>query len=155
MTDQADESTKADVEAVAYRLLARRDHARRELADKLRRRHFDTALIEEVLDECAASGYLDDRRFSLHQGGILARKCWGPLQIRQKLRLRGVAADIIDDTLETLRDDFDWEHQARDRLHCRFDTADKLDTDDRARAYRHLTYRGYPSALVRRILFDH
>ena len=155
MADDRDEQpTRADVEGSAARFLSRRDHGRGELRDKLRKRDYPDELIDDVLDDFEEWGYLDDEKFAREQGAILARKCWGPRQILHKLRARGVDETIVDQALAEIGEEEDWEERARERLHSRFGRADELDDKDQKRAYRHLTYRGYYPALVRRLLFD-
>lgn len=145
---------RATVQAAAYRLLARRDHARGELTQKLRQRHFPDILIQQVLDECEQAGYLDDERFAAEQGRILAKKAWGPRQIAHKLRARGVADHILSKIIDEITDELDLVALAKQRLLRRFGPPHSLDETQRQRAYRHLIYRGYSSHLVRRILFE-
>lgn len=152
MTD--DEPTYADVEKTAYRLLARRGHARGELEKKLRRRDYPDELIREVVDDCVQAGYVDDEQFALRQGEMLARKSWGPHQIRNKLRGRGVDDTVIDAALTELSDQFDWSDTARTRLESKFGSPDELDDRTRQKAYRHLMHRGFSSSMIRRLLFD-
>lgn len=152
--DDSDAVLRADVDAAVARILARRDHARGELVDKLRRRNMPMELIDEVLNDYTERGVLDDARFASEQGAILARKCWGPRQIAAKLRARGVADAIIDDVLAELGGDKRWRKRATERLHSRFGESSELSDADQRRAYRHLTYRGYSPGLVRRLLFD-
>lgn len=149
-----EEPTRGDVEAAAARFLARRDHARVELAQKLERHDFPDELVEEVLDSLEEFGYLDDERFALVQGGILARKCWGPRQIAQKLRSRGVDDSIIDEALAEIGREEDWRERALQRMISRFGHPRELNESERQKAFRHLTYRGYSGNLIRRLLFD-
>lgn len=155
MNEDDDKPTRSDVEAVAYRLLSRRGHACTELKRKLDRRDFPKALIDEVVDECVQAGYVDDERFAREQAAILVRKCWGPLQIRNKLRARGVCDVVIDDALAELDEGTDWQETALDRLCSRFGRPETLDDNAQQKAFRHLRYRGYPGSLIRRLLFDH
>lgn len=148
------EPTRNDVEAAAYTYLARRDHGRGELKTKLLRKDFPPALVEDVLDTLEEAGYVDDRKFACHQGSILARKSWGPLQIGAKLRARGVSSEVIDEALAEISAQEDFSSHARHRLQTRFGEASSLDDKTRQKAFRHLIYRGYPSNLVRRLLFD-
>lgn len=146
--------TKGDVEAVAMRFLGRRDYGREELARKLRDRQLPPELIAEVLADYEEAGYLDDRRFATTQGEILARKCWGPLQIRHKLKSRGIDDAVVDEALAKIGDAAFWRGQAGERLQKKFGAATELSQNDKQRAYRHLTYRGFAPALVRQVLFD-
>lgn len=149
-----DKPDRAAVQATAYRLLARRDHARQELARKLRQRKLPEELIQDVLDECDRAGYLDDQRFAALQGRILARKGWGPRRIDQKLRERGVDASVISQTLDEISAEVDFQALATERLLSRFGPPERLDDAQRQRAFRHLLHRGYFSALIRHLLFE-
>ena len=146
--------THSDVESAAYTYLARRDHSRAELQKKLIGKDFPPALIDEVLDTLEEAGYVDDGNFARHQGSILARKCWGPLQIRAKLRARGLASDLIDEALAEIASEEDFSSHALHRLTSRFGDTSTLDQKTRQKAYRHLVHRGYSPQLIRRLLFD-
>lgn len=86
--NQDDQEYKA--RASALRLLARREHSRLELSLKLRQRKIESAIIETVLDEYEAEGWLDDDRFA----DVYARQRmdigYGPLRILGELQQRGV-----------------------------------------------------------------
>lgn len=153
--EEKDQPTRADVESAAHRYLSRRDHARGELARKLRAKDLPEDLIDEVLDSLTQVGYLDDERFAQTQGSILARKSWGPRQISHKLRARGIDDSIIEAALTEISQHYDWQTQAQERLRARYGRAEDLDDSQRAKAFRHLTYRGFAPALIRRLLFDY
>ncbi len=55
---------EATLRQYAIKLLARRDHARAELALKMRRKFGDEAPLEAVLGWCEEHDFLDDRRFA-------------------------------------------------------------------------------------------
>jgi regulatory protein len=143
--------TRADVEAAALTYLARRDHSESELRTKLKRKDFDDALINDVIADFQDRGYLDDERFAVDQGLILARKKWGPLQIAHKLSQHGIPRSIVDQAMADIDDEVDWHALAIRRLESKFRT-DRMDVKTRAKAYRHLLNRGFPSELIRRIL---
>jgi len=58
-----DENPHARARSRALRVLARREISRKELAARLRRASFDAGVVDSVLDDLEASGFLDDRRF--------------------------------------------------------------------------------------------
>ena len=136
------------------RFLGRRDYGREELARKLRRREFPEELIAQVLAGYEEAGYIVDARFAGEQGAILARKCWGPRQIAHKLRARGIDEATVEQALVEIVGEVDFGERAAARLHARFGEPRELTDKEQRRAFRHLTYRGYPPAMIRRLLFD-
>lgn len=154
-TPADDGPTVEDVENAAVDYLARRDHARGELRDKLRRKGFEDALIDEALDRLEERRYLDDARFASLQGALLAARGWGPAQVRHKLASRHVARAHIEAALAEIEEARSWEERCRERLEARFGRRGAaLSERDQQKAFRFLTYRGYPPAVVRQVLFE-
>ncbi|RVU45743.1 regulatory protein RecX [Lujinxingia sediminis] len=154
MKSEPKEHTRDDVEAAAYRFLARRDHACGELRQKLGRYDFEPELVEEVLSELVERGYLDDARFAETQGQALARKGWGPSQIAHRLRQRGVDTVHIDAVLDLVESEESFRARASAYLFGKFGAPETLDERTQRRAFRHMLYRGYAPGVVRRLLFD-
>ncbi|TXD32742.1 regulatory protein RecX [Lujinxingia vulgaris] len=154
LKSDAKEHTREDVEAAAYRFLARRDHACGELRQKLGRYDFEPELVEAVLSELVDRGYLDDARFAETQGQALARKGWGPAQIAHRLRQRGVESVHIDAVLDLVEAEASFRVRASEYLRGKFGAPETLDERAQRRAFRHMVYRGYAPGLVRRLLFD-
>lgn len=137
-------------EATAVRLLARREHARNELAAKLRQRGFAGEVIDEVLSDLASRGLLSDDRFAEEYVRYRYNRGYGPLRIRAELRDRGVDDDIAD---PWLRDPaLDWTEAAREARLKRFGAAAINDRDQRLRARRFLSYRGFTVEQIRAAL---
>jgi regulatory protein len=81
----------------ALKLLARRDHFRAELADKLRTRGFDADDVEAALDRLAGLGLLDDERLARRFAELRAvDRGWGPRRLELELRARGVDRDLAE-----------------------------------------------------------
>lgn len=139
------DNSKDDVDGAAAAILARRDHSRGELRAKLLQRGFEAGLVDEVLADYEARGWLNDESFARQQAEILARKAWGPLQIQAKLGQHGVKRDLASRVADEL--DVDWEELARRRV------ATKFRAGDAAKAYRHLVQRGFPGGLARKVAF--
>ncbi len=147
---EADESANADaLREQCIRLLARREHSRRELVRKLAARSFEPSEFNPILDELEAEGLLSDERFaeSFVRSRIEAGQ--GPLKIRADLRERGVSGAIVDQTLDLADDEWLW--------HCqrvwerRFGRA-PVDRKDWARQARFLSQRGFSGEIVTRAL---
>ena len=140
---------KIDAEACVMRLLARRDHSTGELRAKLKQRDFDKALIEEVIADLVEHGWVNDKAFATHQAELLVARGWGPIQIRKKLTNHGVDHDLAANVIDDL--DVDWVEAARDRVQRKFG---ELERGQQEKAFRHLTYRGFPADSARRAIFD-
>ena len=168
MSTRQSELTEAALTERALRLLATREHSRFELRRKLlRRRASDaasaTAQVDIVLDDLVRRDLLSDARFaeSFVRRGV--DRGHGPLKIRAGLRSRGVAENIIDDTL-TFSDDF-WLCRAQAVQTKRFgngsasasDSSGKADgapanRSEWARRARFLAARGFASDIIYRTL---
>jgi regulatory protein len=134
---------------VAYRLLARRDHALRELATKLGRR-FEPGVVGTVLAGLVERGLLDDRRFALAFAREMERRepC-GERLIRMKLAQRGVEPAVIGDVLAEMS--LNEEELAEEAARSKLPSLAGLDREAAARRLlSHLERRGFRPELVRR-----
>jgi len=85
---------KRDAYQTALDLLARRDHFRRELVDKLRRKGFPADEVEAAIARCQDLGLVDDERVGERFVEVrAATRGWGPNRLAAELRKRGVAPD--------------------------------------------------------------
>ncbi|ART80925.1 regulatory protein RecX [Oceanisphaera avium] len=131
----------------ALGLLSRRDHSRLELAQKLRLRQFDQALIEAALDKLVEQQWLCDARFARVQVRQHVFKRHGPMRIRMELKRKGVAEALIEQALE--EEETDWFSLAKDCYQARFRNSDISDIKDKAKRVRYLQSRGFNSDQVR------
>lgn len=146
--NQDDQEYKA--RSVALRLLARREHSRLELSLKLRQRKIESEIIDQVLDDYEAEGWLDDDRFA----DVYARQRmdigYGPLRILGELQQRGVHR--TPECLDAMTEE-DWCRQAIALRERRFGLADlDNDWDEKVRQARFLNRRGYSAGQVDRAL---
>jgi len=83
-----------DAYQTALDLLSRRDHFRRELADKLRHREFPADQIEAAVKRCEDLGLVDDERVGERFVEVrAATRGWGPHRLVAELQKRGVPRD--------------------------------------------------------------
>lgn len=134
-----------ELRARALRLLARREHSRAELARKLAAHAESPAAVDLLLDALSLKGQLSDERFAEARTHRLARK-FGPARIRQDLKARGIAADVIAKT--SFGDELE---RARDILGRKF-KASAATREDYARRARFLQGRGFSHDTIRRAL---
>jgi len=138
---------------VAIRLLAVREHCRRELRRKLEKHPFDPDLLEQVLDRLQQSGLQSDERFT--EAFVAGRVCkgQGPLRIRAELRERGVGSELIGRYLDRYQEAwFDLLRQVHDAKYGpgRGGGGER----ELAKRARFLEYRGFPREMIREFLLD-
>ncbi len=130
-------------------LLARREHSRSELLEKLSRR-FDKAQLEAVLDVLVEDGLLSDQRFAEGFVRHRALRGHGPARIRQELRSRGVSEDTTALAFEA--NDINWLDILEDVVQKKFGDRHADDLKEKARRQRFLLYRGFSHDQIRDIL---
>jgi regulatory protein len=153
----------------ALSLLAARARARRELADRLRRKGFDPAAVDHALERVERLGLIDDRAFA--EAWVRDRLRLRPRGTRAlvaELRGKGVAPSVarsaVADVMRTEgTDDADLCRQAAEKwLRSRADAAVNqerggvADRDEQrrreGRLAAYLARRGYASAAIRDVL---
>ncbi|PWG60962.1 RecX family transcriptional regulator [Spiribacter halobius] len=131
------------------RLLARREHSRRELARKLGQRGHPAPVIGRALDELAAENLQSDARFAEAYVRSRLERGYGPVRIEAELGERGVDAALVRPLLEA--DDDEWIERCREAHARRFGHAPG-DLRERARQTRFLANRGFSASQIRRTL---
>lgn len=134
----------AEARVIAYRYLARREHACKELRDKLSRRGVPSGIASETVTELESEGLVSDQRFTESFTRSRISRLFGPLKIRAELMKRGIASSQIDQVL-ALHDDR-WQDSAQQWLLKRTGPDQQksvLDRNEKARLYRSGTSRGF------------
>ncbi len=96
------ERPPTSLRARALRLLARREHARQELARKLAAHAEEPAELERVLDELERRGWLSERRV-VEQVAHTRRARFGARRIERELLDKGISEETIAAALPELR----------------------------------------------------
>ena len=134
--------------------LSRRPHARKELRQKMARtRDYSYELIDALLDEAESQGFINDLEFArlFVEDSINLRKQDGPGKIRSHLSLKGVSSAIIDQVMLEFASDPEDEYEKIIQLALKKwrTYQSNLELHKRkARLYRFLISRGFPSHLV-------
>ncbi|MBT8079364.1 MAG: recombination regulator RecX [Gammaproteobacteria bacterium] len=126
--------------------LARREYGRRELIKRLAGAGFDAEIAEAAVDQLAAEGLQDDRRFveNFLQSRVSQGK--GPARIQADLGQRGLPGGLVDEVLQD--SETDWFALAREVRRKKFGAGLPTDFKEKARQMRFLQYRGFESAQV-------
>ncbi len=132
----------------ALRLLGQREHSRRELERKLAPYEQEPGTLARALDELQAKGFLDEQRAA---ESLVHRRAgqYGATRLRQEMQDKGLARELIEQTLAGLRDTE--LARARDVWRRKFDAVPAT-PQERARQTRFLLARGFSGEVVRRVL---
>jgi len=134
------------------RLLVYREHSRMELRRKLQSRFPDSDVIEPALDGLEERGYLDEDRFVAEYLASRKRKGYGPLRIKAELQERGISKELISGCL--MEDDAEWYRLMQVAAATKVGDSPVLDRKTQQKAARFLEYRGFPTSMIRRYLWD-
>ncbi len=141
----------------AYRLLARRDHGRNELVQKLVARGFDNAQIENAIEELISKGYIDDQKLCpVYANARVKKLLLGPMKLRHDLQAKGFDLSLAEQVVaEIFCDDeatFDIAiKSARRKLRT---LADSDESTQKQKVFRHLANRGFDNDTARRVVLD-
>ena len=135
----------------AVRMLAGREHSRRELGDKLKRKFKSVPDrdINNALDALVADGLQSDERYleSLVRSRI--SRGYGPIYIQQEMRQKGVEGISLDELEPWL--EANWLEIAQDIVERRFSEAE-TDGAIWMKATRYLQRRGFTTDVCIRAL---
>nr|WP_260986219.1 recombination regulator RecX [Bordetella genomosp. 13] len=136
------------LKARAVNYLSRREHARSELARKLRPHAEDPEQIESLLDDLQREGWLSDERFAQ---SLVHRRApqRGTARVVQELKQYGLDADKVAELRDQMRaTEYD---RALEAWRKRFGQK-PADRAAYAKQARFLTSRGFAHDVIRRIL---
>lgn len=141
--------TAASVRQIALGLLARREHSRFELEQKLLKRGVGREHIRPELDRLVDEGWLSDARYleALIRRRALAG--YGPYRIRDELLKQGIPAADIAEALQ--QSEFDWLAVLQSVWCRKYAGCLPQNAQERAQQARFLTYRGFPMELLSRL----
>ena len=150
-----------DIRLSAMNLLARREHLRGELAQKLHRRFGGgesesgvdmTRMVDAVLDQLGEDGLQSDQRCIESYIRQRAGRGFGPERIRRELEQKGADPEAVAAALEVCGED--WLDLARTVRLKKFGAGEPLDLAEQSKQLRFLHYRGFPGELTTRLFSD-
>jgi len=123
-------------------LLARREHSRLELQNKLAKRFdVDPHAISVEVERLTAEGLQSDRRLAEAYIRARSNRGHGPIKIRVELRTKGVVDHLINTAFD--ESGIDWVALAAEVALRRFGDAPPSDLKEQARRGRFLLQRGF------------
>jgi len=143
-----------DLEAAkqkAFRLLSLRPHSEKEMEKKLREKGFPAVVVKETLEKLHDLKYLNDTSFASQWArNLVVNKLWGNKKIAASLREKGLAADLIDSSIEQARQELP-KDEAIEILIKKKAAKKKLatfDVKEKQRIFQSLMGRGFPPGLI-------
>ena len=147
--DKDTDKAKPSAYSKALGLLARREHSRRELRQKLDRGGYARDEAGAALDRLGEQHYQDDERFAEVLIRSRSAQGYGPMRLRAELKSHGLSDARIRSLLEAV--DTDWTASATAQLRRRYGSAGAADPAERAQRAQFLLRRGFPAATVRHV----
>ncbi len=135
----------------AFRLLSMRPHSEKELEKKLREKDFPAVVIKETLEKLYDLKYLNDASFAGQWArNLVVNKLWGNKKIIASLRDKGIAAELINLSIEQAREELSEEEAIA--VLIRKKAAKKkpsaFDIKEKQRIFQSLIGRGFPTGLI-------
>ncbi|MFT3931402.1 MAG: regulatory protein RecX [Spongiibacteraceae bacterium] len=136
-----DDISATDIRRAAMDLLARREHSKRELQQKLALRFSNRDLIEQEIQRLCDEHLQSDARFAEAYLHARAQRLYGPQRIKAELKERGISPDVIATAFR--QSNIDWSANLRKLEINKFGSTPPADVSARAKRIRFLQYRGF------------
>lgn len=137
------------IEAVCLRLLARREHSRRELLDKLAVRGFDRDEVEPVVAGLIEQNWQNDQRYAECYVRQRIQAGYGPIRIAYELQQRGIADVDLD--IQADEQVGGWQNLAMNVYLRKYDEQRSLSSNEWLKRSRFLQQRGFSGDTVKRV----
>lgn len=150
-SETASTADPAIIRAKGLELLARREHSRLELRQKLIQRGYPAEAVATALEQLVAERLLDERRYAEIYASSRADKGYGPLRIARELRERGIPDELTNAVIAAL-DEF-WIPKLRELHRKRFKSQIPADAAGRMQQTRVLRQHGFTLDQIK-VLFE-
>ena len=139
------------VESVCLRLLARREHSRKELLDKLALRGFQRDEVESVVNALAKQNWQNDERYRECYVRQRIASGYGPVRIGYELQQRGIDGADLDVQAE---DQGGWQQLLAELYRDKYDEDKTLPQKEWLKRSRFLQQRGFSGEMIKRLFAD-
>lgn len=138
----------------AYALLRARPRSEAEFRQRLKLKGYKDDVVDSVIEELRRLGYVDDAKFAklwiesrMHTNPV------GDVILRHELKLKGVAASVIEEALAAKAEAYDEQNIAKSMAVEQFERFKKLDRRKALkRVYDFLLRRGFGYEAVRSVV---
>jgi len=141
------------IKASSLRMLERREHAVRELQDKLLKKGFSKDNVSLVLENLINLNLLSDKRFAeVFVRARIKYKRRSPKAIYFELLKRGVDKDLIENELQQLDEEVILEN-ARELARKKLRSLNNRNSENKLEKLRsHLAYKAYSTGIINKII---
>ncbi len=92
-----------EAKSQALRYLAYRDRSAQEVKTHLAKKKFPPPTVTQIMEWLARLNYVNDERFAQQWGRFrLESKKWGKYRLKQELLSKGLAPELVEETLSDL-----------------------------------------------------
>ena len=128
-------------------LLARREHSRLELYQKLKKKRFEPSIINAELDKLSNEDLQSDERFAEAFLRSRIEKGKGPNTILSELLQRGVDELLASNILDSITEG-QWCEMAYQTMNKKLGNESELDYDKQLKLMKFLNYRGFTRSQI-------
>ena len=139
-----------NVRRSALDILARREHSKFELQNKLSAKGFATCDIARVIQDLVGQGLQSDARFVESYVNMRRKRGFGPIRIKAELRERGIDSELSEQFLDEHSPI--WYEMVAIMRCKKFGEKIPDDLRERAKQMRYLYYKGFTADQIKRVL---
>jgi regulatory protein len=137
---------------ICLRLLARREHSRRELMDKLALRGFNRQEVEPVLTQLADENWQNDERYAQCYARHRLENGYGPLRIAYELQQRGIESIDLDALIAG--QESDWQQHLLNVYLDKYTAEPELSAEIWLKRSRFLQQRGFSGDMIKKLFAE-
>jgi len=143
-------NARASLEIRALRMLARREHSRRELEQKLSAHaaSCETGVLASVLDQLEQQGHLSEQRV-VEQVARIRRSRFGSHRIVHELKAKGIDSHLIGEILPALQET---ELEAALGIWSKKFSHPPVSREERGKQVRFMMNRGFSMETIQQVL---
>ena len=139
----------AKARGYAFLLLEFRSRSEKEIVERLKKKKFSPQVIRETVLFLKAKDFIDDHYFARAWVDSRRLRNFGPRRIRQELKLKGVASDIIEQQLDAGLDNYSEKNIVEKLIQNKLRRAKGLEPQKaKRRVYAYLLRRGFSADVV-------
>lgn len=133
----------------AFLLLKFRLRSEKELFQRLKDKKFDIATIKKTLSFLKEKGFVNDEDFACAWIESRLKKPFGLKRIKQELKLKGIANEIIDKQISRIKENYSEEELVLEIARNRLNKLKDLDAQKaKRRVFAYLARRGYSPEVI-------